>query len=256
MGNKIIRQWKTPPEYYSINADQVHVWRIDWDPQEKNLDQFIKLLSIKEAHQASKFYFEADRIRYIVMRSSLRRLLGKYLEVAPADLEIAYSHHGKPYLVNLDIHKKINFNISHADRLGLIAIAMDRRVGVDLELVRQEDSIEAISQRFFTPEESKQIMSLPASLQPEAFFTCWTRKEAFIKARGEGLSIPLDQFEVSIYPKDDPKLLIIKNNPVELGRWLMFHLEPGDDYVGALVVDGKNLDVIGWEMPITSNPRY
>jgi 4'-phosphopantetheinyl transferase len=189
------------------------------------------------------------------MRSALRRLLGNYLEFTSQDLEIAYSHYGKPCLVNLDIHKKINFNISHADKLGLIAIAMDRQVGVDLELVRQEDSIEAISQRFFTPEESKQIMSLPASLQPEAFFTCWTRKEAFIKARGEGLSIPLDQFEVSIYPKDDPKLLIIKNNPVELGMWTMFHLEPGDHYVGALVVDGKKPDVIGWEMPITSNPR-
>jgi len=123
------------------------------------------------------------------MRTTVRMVLGNYLGIAPGDLEIAYSQYGKPYISTTRMKKDIHFNLSHAGDVGLIAVAISRHIGVDLELVRQESSIESIAKRFFTPEEAGHLLSLPASLQPEAFFTCWTRKEAFVKARGEGLSI-------------------------------------------------------------------
>ena len=247
MGNKIIRQWKIPPKLLTIETDQVHVWRICLDLQEQNSTKYAYILSENEANKAEKFYFEVDRIRYKVMRTTVRMVLGNYLGIAPGDLEIAYSQYGKPYISTTSMKKDIHFNLSHAGDVGLIAVATSRHIGVDLELVRQESSIESIAKRFFTPEEAGHLLSLPASLQPEAFFTCWTRKEAFVKARGEGLSIPLDQFEVSFYPNNTPKLLCVRNDPGESGRWSMFHLDPGVDYVGALVVEGKDLDVTGWD---------
>jgi 4'-phosphopantetheinyl transferase len=253
LGNKIICQWISPPKSLSLEIDQVHVWRIGLDVEEQNPTKFSNILSEDEANRAEKFHFEVDRIRYAVMRATVRIILGNYLRVAPVNLEIAHSLYGKPYLTNTNIEKDLQFNISHAGNLGLIAVAIDRHIGVDLELVRDESSIESVAKRFFTPEEAEHLLSLPAPLQPEAFFTCWTRKEAFVKARGEGLSIPLDQFEVSFYPIDTPKLLNVKNDPGESGRWSMFHLDPGMGYVGALVVEGNDPDVMGWDWSNASN---
>ena len=253
MGNKIIRQWKIPPKSLSIETGQVHVWRICLNVQDQNPNKFSHILSEDEANKAEKFHFDADRIRYTVMRVTLRIILGNYLKVAPGNLEIAHSHHGKPYLTNTIKNTDLQFNISHASNLGLIAVAIDRHIGVDLEMVQKESSIESIARRFFTPGEAELLLSLPALLQPEAFFTCWTRKEAFVKAQGEGLSIPLDQLEVSFYPNDTPKLLRVGNDPGESSQWSMFHLEPGEGYVGALVVEGKDLEVMGWDRSKASN---
>lgn len=253
MGNKIIRQWNIPPKFLSIGEDQVHVWRIGLDLLEQDLSKFSTILSENEANKSKKYYYEVDRIRYTVMRATVRMILGNYLGVAPGSLDIAHSHYGKPYLSNTSMAMDIHFNISHAGDLGLLAVAIGRHIGIDLEMVRLERSIESIARRFFTPEETGQLLSLPVSLRPEAFFTCWTRKEAFVKARGEGLSIPLDQFEVSFYPNDTPQLLYVRNDPGESGHWSMFHLNPGVDFVGALVVEGKNLDVMGWDWSRASN---
>ena len=247
MGKKIICQWKKPPKLLSIETDQVHIWRIWLDPQQLDYTKFSHLLSEDEANKANRYHFEADRIRYTVMRATVRIILGNYLGVAPGDLLIAYSLYGKPYLSNARMHKDISFNISHAGDLGLLAVAISRLIGVDLELVRQVTLMESIARRFFAPEEVEQLLSLPASLQAKAFFTCWTRKEAFVKAQGEGLSIPFNQFTVSFYPDDTPQIINIRNDPGMLGSWSMFHLNPGENYVGTLVVEGKAPDVMGWD---------
>jgi 4'-phosphopantetheinyl transferase len=243
--DRIVRQWKIPPTLLSIDSGQVHVWRIRLDLNNPDQTKFLSILSKNEVEKAEKFHFEADRIRYLVIRGALRVLLGKYGGEDPGSLEIAYSHSGKPYLSNKGNIKNILFNTSHAGEIGLIAVAVDRQVGVDLELIRQDKSIKSISKRFFTPEETAQLLALPELLQQEGFFTCWTRKEAFVKASGEGLSIPLNQFQVSFYPNDTPRLLSVRKETGEAGRWSMFHLDPGTNYVGALVVEGKNLNVLG-----------
>ena len=253
MVDQTVSVWKIPPKFLSLESDIVHVWRIQLDLNKHDLTKFLGVLSEDEVDRAKKLYVEADRIRYIVVRAALRIILGNYEGVAPSDLDIAYSQQGKPYLSSKSKMKDIKFNLSHTGDLGLIAVAVGRQVGVDIELVRQESSIKTIAKRFFSPEENRKLTALPDSLQPEAFFTCWTRKEAFVKATGKGLLIPLNQFQVSFYPDDTPQLLNVGNDPDEPERWSMFHLDPGLDYVGALIVEGKDLNVMGWDWSEASN---
>jgi len=202
-----------------------------------------------EISKANKFYFEADRTKYIGTRVTVREILGSYLEVEPEEVVITYNQYGKPYLAKQSHEESLNFNISHAGNLSLLAVTKDRRIGVDLEPLRDEASMETIAKRFFAPAEVRQLLSFPDGLRQEAFFTCWTRKEAFVKAQGKGLSIPLDQFEVAFGPTEIPRLINTSYDAGDTDRWSIFHLDPGPGYVGALVVEGSGLDVIGLDWP-------
>lgn len=245
--NNIIRQWSVPPEVVSLETDQVHVWRVHLNLSKQALPRNVQVLSLDEVKKAEKFYLEADRIRYSTTRVVVREILSSYLGVRPEEIIFAYNQYGKPYLVSAGPERNLNFNISHAGDMSLLAVTLDRRIGVDIELVRDEASIETIAKRFFLPSEVSQLLSLPESLRQEAFFTCWTRKEAFIKAQGQGLSIPLDQFEVTFIPNEIPRLIIADSFLRESQVWSIIHLEPGPDYVGALVVEGDGLKVTGWD---------
>lgn len=247
MEEYILRLWRTPPNALLIETGQVHVWRVDLANLGQNLSRSEKLLSEDESIKAKKFYLNADRIKYICTRAAVREILGEYLGVEPDSLIFSYSHHGKPYLADLSIGKNFTFNISHAGNLSLLAVTKDRRIGVDLEPLRKEDAIEPIARRFFTPEEARRLLAMPEALRPEAFFTCWTRKEAFIKAQGEGLSIPLNQFKVTFTKDEIPRLILADDVPGGSDQWSIFHLEAGEGYVGALVVEGIDLDVVGWD---------
>lgn len=175
--------------------DEVHVWRGSLSRPPAEVARLRGLLARDERDRANRYRFERDRSRYIVGRAALRLLLARYLGAEPDELEIRYGEFGKPYLDDGP-----SFNLSHSGPVALYAFAAAGELGIDVELDDADLSREHIAERFFSPAEVSVLRSLPAEVQPRAFLTCWTRKEAFIKARGDGLSLALDSFDVTLAP--------------------------------------------------------
>jgi 4'-phosphopantetheinyl transferase len=204
----------------------------------KGLEGLKKLLSIDEQDRAGRFHFERDRHRFSAARGALRAILGRYLGIEPRAITFDYGPQGKPSLAMAT--PWLRFNVSHSKGLALIAISYGRELGVDVEFVRSLARGPRISERFFSPREAEAIRSVPEHLQERAFFACWTRKEAYIKARGGGLSIPLDGVEVSVDPREPPALLGVRDDPDGPLSWGMKELLPADGYIAALVAQGKD----------------
>jgi len=206
-------------------------------------------LSTDERKQAERFYFQEHRKRYIVTRGLLRLILGRYLDIEPSQLEFCYNPYGKPALAKAFGGERLQFNLSHSDKIILYAIAYCRKVGIDIEHIGVDLADEQIAERFFSPREVAELRGLPVIMQKEAFFSCWTRKEAYIKARGEGLSLSLDQFDVSVVPEEPTALLSVNGDPQEALRWSLKELNPGPGYVATLAVEGHDWQVKYWRMP-------
>jgi 4'-phosphopantetheinyl transferase len=238
-GENLQTIWQSPPGELSLASDEVHVWRARLD-QPQLLADFSATLALDEQARASRFRFPDDRNHFIAARGLLRILLGRYLEINPAALSFRYSPFGKP---SLAVHQgaDLRFNLSHSHGLALLAFAQGRDIGVDLESVRPEVAGLRIAERYFSPAEVAALCALPESQQTEAFFNCWTRKEAYIKARGDGLSARLDQFDVSLAPGEPAELLRTASD--EPRSWTMIELEPGACYKASLVVEGR-----GWRL--------
>jgi len=203
----------------------------------------LDLLSADERERAERFHFANDRAHFIAARALLRTLLGRYLDLPPRHLSFSYSPYGKPALAGEGEGRALRFNVSHSHGVALYAFARGREVGVDVEYVRPDVVGESIAERCFSAQEVATLRSLPAEVQPRAFFNCWTRKEAFIKARGEGLSFPLDQFEVALDPKEPAALISIGGDRREASRWSLQALPVEEGYVAALAVEGH-----GWRL--------
>jgi 4'-phosphopantetheinyl transferase len=186
-------------------------------------DQCYARLSDDERERAARFRFDRDRNRFVVCRGNLRELLGERLGVAPADVEFGYGANGKPET------RGVEFNVSHSDSRALIAISRARVVGVDLERMNRAFMHEQIPERFFSPGEVRALRALPEAEQVEAFFHCWTRKEAYVKARGVGLSLALDSFDVSLAPGEPARFL----RGVE--GWEIESVNAGEGYAAAVV---------------------
>lgn len=220
-----------------LNADEVHVWLADLD--QPSADNMRPLLAEDELARAERFHFEKDRKHYINARGLLRQLLAVYSGLPAAEVQIKYAEKGKPHVSATGI----NFNLAHSHGKAIYAFARGRDLGVDLEFMKEDFAVEEIAERFFSPNEFAVLKELPPQLTKEAFFNCWTRKEAYIKARGEGLSMPLDVFEVSLAPGEPAAFLRNQLDPAELSRWSMQSLSVPDGYVAALVVEGKGFRV-------------
>jgi 4'-phosphopantetheinyl transferase len=220
-----------------LEEDEVHVWRVSLQRSEADVIRLRDTLSADEAARADRFHFERDRRHFIAGRGLLRTLLAGYLGRRPAELRFAYGPHGKPLLAETG---PLRFNLAHSQGLALIAITLGREVGVDVEWLDRTIRHEEIAQRFFSPREQAALAALPAELRAEAFFLCWTRKEAYLKAHGGGLSVPLDSFDVSLTPGAPAELLEVRGKPVEAGRWSLLALEPGPGYVGAVAAEGRS----------------
>ncbi|MDQ2975523.1 MAG: 4'-phosphopantetheinyl transferase superfamily protein, partial [Acidobacteriota bacterium] len=194
-----------PLHSLTLGRNEVHLWQARLDDQ---LAVTLKpLLSEEETARANRFHFIKDRNDFIVARGLLRKLLAAYLGVAgSADLTFSYGDKGKPFLAE-NQRSSINFNLAHSHGMALYAFSHDRELGVDLEFVKDELADEEIADRFFSTTEVKALQRVPAELRRQAFFNCWTRKEAYIKARGEGLSMPLNDFDVSLAPGEPAALL-------------------------------------------------
>ena len=235
--------WSAPREQPSLDDRGVHVWRISLDLGATGAARFAPTLSPDERRRAARFHFARDRDRFTVARGVLRTLLGGYLGIAPAELAFAYGDHGKPELVG----GPLRFNVSHSAGVALCAVTRVREVGVDVEAHRGDFATEEIADRFFSSAERTALRALPARRRCEAFFACWTRKEAYIKARGLGLSLALDAFDVSLVPGEPATLLATRDDPAQKDRWSLRALDPGPGFAGALVAEGRDWTLSCWQ---------
>jgi 4'-phosphopantetheinyl transferase len=239
--------WRPPPAALTLSNAEVHVWRASLDPAASCVEHLQRTLSADERHRAARFHFPRDRRRFIVARGVLRDILGRYLGVPPSALGFRYNAYGKPALAGVADEEGLRFNVSHSDETALFAVTCGREVGVDIEHLRTAIACEDIAERFFSARERASLRALPAEVKHRAFFNCWTRKEAYIKAHGEGLSLPLDQFDVSLAPGEPVALLATRSDPREALRWSLQALTPGPGYVAAVAVEGQDWRLTCWQ---------
>jgi 4'-phosphopantetheinyl transferase len=214
-------------------GDEIHVWHAALDREEEALGELEATLSPEEKARADRFHFVNDRNRFVVARGLLRELLGGYLHQAPYGLEFSYGKHGKPSLSGKEASSGLCFNLSHSSGLVVYAVARERNLGIDVEHVRPDFADGDIARRYFSAREVSDLRTLPPEERVEGFFHCWTRKEAYLKATGMGLQIPLDSFAVSLLPGEVPQFL----EGVE-PRWQLAAYHPAAGYVAAVVYDG------------------
>jgi 4'-phosphopantetheinyl transferase len=218
-----------------LGPADVHVWCARLDDAAA-ADKARAILSVDERERADRFHFERDRRRFTNARATLRVLLGRYLGMPPCDVIFGYGEYGKPALGG-GREGSLRFNVSHSGELALFAIARTVEVGVDIEALRDLPDAEEIATRFFSPREVQRLLSCAPAARHAAFFRCWTRKEAYLKALGSGLARPLDEFDVTFAPGETPSLSV-PGNQRESDRWQLHDLAAADGYAAALVVEG------------------
>jgi 4'-phosphopantetheinyl transferase len=220
----------------SFADDAVEVVATTLDVGRESVRALTALLSDAERQRASRFMFERDRRRFTVARARLRQLLAARLGVEPESVELAYGTHGKPALARRSTDSDLRFNVSHSADVAVYAFAGGREVGIDVEVVRAIADADDIAARSFSPRENEAYLALDPQDRPLGFFNCWTRKEAFIKALGDGLSHPLDRFDVSLTPGEPARIVRVDSTPGEHCGWTLHGLSPGPGLVGAVVV--------------------
>ena len=221
----------------------MHVWCASLDLGIDRLAVLQATLAPEEWARAGRFQCEAHRRRFVAGRGLLRRLLGTHLGVAPAEVRFSYAGAGKPALVDAP---ELEFNLSHAQDLALYAVSRGRALGVDLERVRPEIRHERIASRFLSAREQADLADLPAAERLWAFYDCWTRKEAYLKARGDGLALGLGRFSVSLRPGEPAALLEAAEGPQECARWRLEALDPAPGYAAAVCAAGQDWTVRCW----------
>lgn len=242
--------WQLPPDQLELPSDSVHVYAGLLDLGPSQIQELRKVLSEDELERAGRFHFDIHRIRYIAGRGQLRLLLGRYLAVDPTTIRFEYSKYGKPSLAPPFDATGLYFNLGHSDQLALYVFAWHRNLGIDLEYKerRPVPDFTGICEHFFSPTEQAFLRATPPWNQKDVFYRCWTRKEAYLKASGEGLSRALDTFDVSLEPNEPVRLLRVKDEPEELERWTMQKLEMPDDYAGTICIEGKEWTLACWRL--------
>jgi 4'-phosphopantetheinyl transferase len=244
--------WHPPPASLTLSSDQVHIWQAHLDLPAELLAQLRATLSTDEQRRADRFHFERDRHRFTAGRGILRNILSRYSGIESALLEFSYSPRGKPALRSAPAGGNLNFNLSHSGGLALYAVTRHRQIGIDLEMLRPMPDAEKIAERFFSTGESAALRNLPTTDKQEAFFLCWTRKEAYLKAVGQGLT-GLDEVEVSLTPGEPAKILSISGDVQQARRWSLQHLTPAPGCVGAVAVEGNGFSLSCWEWEFQTN---
>jgi 4'-phosphopantetheinyl transferase len=216
-----------------LGAHEIHVWRASLNLAPTVLRNFEATLAADENSRADRFVFAGDRDSFVAARGILRELLGRYLQRSPSEVSFSYGRRGKPAYQASSIESPIDFNLSHSHGRAVYAIARGRQLGVDVEMVRSTVASEGIAERFFSERECAELRALPHLSQAPAFFNCWTRKEAYIKALGDGLEIPLNSFDVALAPGVPERFLRGVDS-----RWHLVAFAAYEDYPAALVYDG------------------
>ena len=233
------------PTQLILDGHGVDIWRADLKVHSSELNRLQNTLSPDELDRAARFHFVKDRQHFIAGRGILRDILARYLDRPPAELHFSYSSHGKPSLAHHHNPDSLRFNLSHSDSLALYAVARLRDVGIDIERIEPKFAEDGIAEKFFSRNEVTKLRSLPPSARSQAFFNCWTRKEAYVKARGAGLQIALDSFEVSLAPGEQARFL----SEGESG-WSLEALTPDPDYVAAIAIEGHDWQPRLWQWQI------
>jgi len=226
--------------------NEVHLWRLDLNALAVVEDRWKEVLSVEEQMRAARFLAPLARRHFVLTRALLRMLVGGYLNEQPTAVKLRFSAREKPGLDQPQAESKLEFNISHSGGVSLLAFTRAREIGVDVELVRKDRDVDGIARRFFSLAEQKQLETIPAEEKYEAFFRCWTRKEAYIKACGEGLSLPLSQFDVSLAAGAQDALLATRPDNRETARWSLREVPAGAGHVGALCVAGHDWRLRAW----------
>jgi len=237
--------WLPSPPDVRPGRDEVHVWRAALDRDDSEVERLWAALTPDERERAQRFHFDRDRRRFVVARGVLREILGRCLVLAPALIRFAYNEYGKPSL--REDAGGLRFNASHSAGAALYACTRGREVGVDIELLRDDFASFEIAERFFSPAEVRSLGSLPAHQRTQGFFNCWTRKEAYIKALGQGLSHPLDSFTVSLAPGEPARLISTDKDPRAAARWSIVNLKPFQGYAAALAIWGSDPEILCWD---------
>lgn len=244
--------WTHPPGFLELKNNQADIWRVSLDRYPASAQWAESTLSADESERAARFYFEKDRHRYIFAHACLRDILSRYLQSEPGQMEFSTNNYGKPVLLP---NQEVDFNISHSGEYVLIAVARGHRVGVDVEHFRMNLEHDKIARRFFSQAENKEYGAIPHEQKVTAFFNCWTRKEAYIKAHGLGLSLPLDSFDVSLSPNEPAVLRATRPDPTEVRKWTLFSLDVHPEHAGALAVEGRDLEFRYWDWDMQTRMR-
>ena len=236
--------WSHPPDDPALQVHLVDIWRVTLDLSNDSVNFLGSSLSVEESKRASRFHFQVDRDRFIVAHGCLRDILGRYLRCEPHRINIITGDYGKPALLS---DAGFEFNLSHSGEYALIAIARGHRLGIDVERIRPEIELERMARRYFSAGEFSELMALPPDQRDVGFFNCWTRKEAYIKAQGLGLSLRLDSFDVSLTPSGSTILRATRPEPQEADHWTLLSINVAPGYAGALAVRGPGLEFRYWD---------
>src|SRR3569832_271467 len=224
--------WTEPPSSPSLETGTVHVWRIALNQADDVVERFRRTMETGELERAGRFHFDKHRRHFIVARGFLRSVVARYLGSQPEALRFEYGAYGKPALGS---EHTLRFNLSHSNEVALLGVSVDAEIGVDVEHIRADFASEDIARRYFSRAEVEVFNALPPEERVAAFFRCWTRKEAYIKAIGKGFSQSLSAFDVTLAPGTAPALLRAEED--DASRWWIGDIEVGEGYAGALIVE-------------------
>ncbi len=233
--------WTLAPTVPALAAADLHIWRSGLDVPAAALASLSDALAAEERVRAGRFLFEVHRGHFTAARAFLRAVLARYLASEPAALTFAYGPHGKPSLAGAAAASGLAFNLSHSADRAVLAVTRSREVGIDLERVRALTDFEPLARRFFAPAEVAALAEVPPAERERAFFACWTRKEAYLKALGDGLARPLAGFTVSLRPGEPARVLDVAGEPDEAARWALYEFDPWPGFVACVAVRGH-----GW----------
>jgi 4'-phosphopantetheinyl transferase len=236
--------WSKPPKRLEIAKNQIHIWRTNLDITKERLEKFKGLLSRDELQRARKYKFERDRDWYVSRRSLLRVLLSNYLEVPPDTITFSYNRYGKPFLRDDFSTVQLDFNLSHSGGFALYAFGLETILGIDIERRHYYSDFMKLAERYFSAYEIEELRSLPPQKRSIGFYNCWTRKEAFIKAHGEGLSLALDAFDVSLIPEEPAHLLATRGDLESADKWRLVAFTAFTGFTAALAVKGSICDLV------------
>lgn len=239
--------WEIPTEDFPLDPNNVHIWKISLTPPPPQLPELHKLLSSDEQDRAQRMKFRQPQQTFIITRAVLRLIVGRYIHAEAQSLRFSQGPHGKPFLIHPTLTPPIFFNLSHSHQLALLAFALNREVGIDLEYKHRERNYPSLINRVCSDQEKSILASLAPSQQNYGFLTCWTRKEAYVKGTGKGLTIPLNSITVSRPPSTRVPLLQLDDDNQESSRWTMHDIQIDRDYTAALVVAGHDWHPSYWE---------
>ena len=245
--NRHLPSWPPAPDQSILKPNDVHIWRASLEQSPATVETLRQFLSPDEQSRADRFHFDKHRRHFTVARGYLRTLLGRYLGLAPQEIRFSYTEYGKPALGS-DLDQQVKFNLAHSGGLALYAFTRIGEIGIDVEHIRPEFTGDDIARRYFSPAEVTSLNQLPPAARHQAFFDCWTRKEAFIKAKGLGLSLSLNQFDVTLSPNVPAALLQTHWDETEAARWSLRAIAVGEEYAAAVALEAHDWQPSLWEV--------